>query len=105
MRCDPEPFDSGILSRCWPYQIPNPNANCMSHVSETDRLRDGPAMLLAHLPAVESVIAAVCRRHHLRREDAEDFGADVKLKLVENDYGILRKFRGQCQIRTYLAVV
>ena len=63
------------------------------------------ALLIKHLPAVERIIATVCRRHALRPEMGEDFASWAKLKLVENDYAILQKFRGESSITTYLTVV
>jgi RNA polymerase sigma factor for flagellar operon FliA len=48
---------------------------------------------------------SVCRRYGLADEDAEDFASDVRLKLQENDYGIIRKFKGRSAFNTYLNVV
>ncbi|HVS00081.1 MAG TPA: sigma-70 family RNA polymerase sigma factor [Thermoanaerobaculia bacterium] len=62
-------------------------------------------IFLDHLPQIEKVIASVCRRHHLQREDAQDFASMVKVKLIEDDYGVLRKFSGKSSIGTYLMVV
>jgi RNA polymerase sigma factor (sigma-70 family) len=47
----------------------------------------------------------VCARHRLSEADTEDFEAHVRLKVIENDYAILRKFQGRSSLRTYLAVV
>jgi RNA polymerase sigma factor (sigma-70 family) len=66
---------------------------------------EGQALLLAHLEVVERAITFVCRRHHLSSAEADDFASLVKLKLVEDDYSVLRKFQGRSSIRTYLAVV
>lgn len=77
----------------------------MVDASDTCGPFDGASLLVMHLGSVESVISFVCRRHHLTSADAEEFGAHVKLKLIENDYSILRKFGGRSHIRTYLAVV
>lgn len=46
-----------------------------------------------------------CRRHHLRAEEAEELESAVKLKLVEDDYAVFRKFEGQSKLSTYLTVV
>lgn len=58
-----------------------------------------------HLPLVERVIDSVCRRRALRQEEAEEFGAAARLKLVEDDYAVLRKFEGQSSLSTYLTTV
>ncbi|MCU1231611.1 MAG: polymerase sigma factor, sigma-70 family [Acidobacteria bacterium] len=68
-------------------------------------LMDPERLLVEHLPEVERTIAFICRRHHLRDADAEDFGQFVNLKLIEHDYAILRKFEGRSELRTFLSVV
>jgi RNA polymerase sigma factor for flagellar operon FliA len=37
--------------------------------------------------------------------EADDFASHPKLKLIEDDYAILRKFQGRSSLRTYLTVV
>ncbi len=63
------------------------------------------ARFLGQLPWVERVAASVCRRHGLSSDDADDFTSWVKLRLVEDDYAVFAKFRGESSITTYLAVV
>jgi len=41
----------------------------------------------------------------LNPQDREDLCAEVLLRLIENDFAILRRFRGQASLATYLAVV
>jgi RNA polymerase sigma-70 factor (ECF subfamily) len=41
----------------------------------------------------------------LRPEDIEDLAAEVLLQLVARDYAVLRQFRGQSSLATYLTVV
>jgi RNA polymerase sigma factor for flagellar operon FliA len=67
--------------------------------------QDLEAKFLANLPAAERILSALARRHALLPEVAEDFGSWAKLKLIENDYAILAKFRGESSITTYLTVV
>jgi DNA-directed RNA polymerase specialized sigma24 family protein len=50
-------------------------------------------------------ISFVSSRHHLPGSEADDFGSHVKLKLIEHDYAILKKFEGRSNLRTYLTVV
>lgn len=47
----------------------------------------------------------VCRRNGVWGEDAEDFASLAKMKLVEDNYATIRKFRGECKFTTYLATV
>jgi RNA polymerase sigma factor for flagellar operon FliA len=63
------------------------------------------ALFLANLAAIERIIAALCRRHGLAREDADEFASWSKAKLIEADYLVLRKFRGESALTTYLTVV
>jgi RNA polymerase sigma factor (sigma-70 family) len=62
-------------------------------------------LFLAQLGVIERVISFVSSRHHLPGSEADDFGSHVKLKLIEDDYAILRKFEGRSNLRTYLSVV
>jgi RNA polymerase sigma factor (sigma-70 family) len=63
------------------------------------------ALLVEHLDWIDRVGASICRRGGFSDEDAADFASWTKLKLLENDYAVLRKFRGDSAIRTYLTVV
>ncbi len=49
--------------------------------------------------------SAQCRSIRLSSEDAEDLAADVFLALIDNDFAVLRRFRGECSLATYLTVV
>jgi RNA polymerase sigma-70 factor (ECF subfamily) len=41
----------------------------------------------------------------LRPEDVEDLAAEILLQIVSNDYAVLRQFRGQSSLATYLTVI
>ena len=41
----------------------------------------------------------------LRPEDTEDLAAEVLLQIVNNDYSVLRQFRGHSSLATYLTVI
>lgn len=62
-------------------------------------------LFLKSLPLIEKIIAFASRRSRFSREDGEDFSSWVKLKLIEDDYGVLRQFKGGCSLGTYLSVV
>lgn len=47
----------------------------------------------------------MARRYGLSGDDAADFSASVRLRLVEDDYAVIRKFRGASSLRTYLTMV
>jgi RNA polymerase sigma factor for flagellar operon FliA len=63
------------------------------------------ATFVANLPVLERILAVVQRRHGLRGEQGEEFASWVKLRLVEDDYAVFGKFRGDSSLATYLTVV
>jgi RNA polymerase sigma factor (sigma-70 family) len=65
----------------------------------------GAEIISEYLDLTESVIAFVIARHRLPKEEAEDFAATVRLRLLERDCAILRKFEGRSSLRTFLTVV
>jgi RNA polymerase sigma-70 factor, ECF subfamily len=48
---------------------------------------------------------AYLRSMPLRAEDVEDVAAEILLQIVANDYAVLRQFRGQSSLATYLTVI
>jgi RNA polymerase sigma factor (sigma-70 family) len=61
-------------------------------------------LFLEQLPVIERAIAFVCRRYEVHGADAEDFASSVKLKLIENDYAVLRKFEGRSTFAAFIGV-
>ena len=45
------------------------------------------------------------RSSTLRPEDTEDLAAEILLQIVERDYAVLRQFRGQSSLASYLTVI
>lgn len=66
---------------------------------------DGERLFLAQLKTIEQAIAFACRRAGFRYADAEDFASYVKLRLIENDYLVLRKYEGRCPFAGYISIV
>jgi RNA polymerase sigma factor (sigma-70 family) len=62
-------------------------------------------LLVSQLALIDDVVGFVARRHWLLPQDREDFGSMVRLRLIENDYRVLREFRGHSTLRSYLVVV
>lgn len=62
-------------------------------------------LLTNNLGWVERVAAQVCRRHGLDPDESDEFAGWARMRLVEDDYAVLRKFRGESAITTYLTVV
>jgi RNA polymerase sigma factor for flagellar operon FliA len=62
-------------------------------------------LYLSHRELIERAIDSVCRRHRLSGADADDFAGTVRLHLIEDDYAVLKSFRGKSSLRTYLVAV
>jgi RNA polymerase sigma factor for flagellar operon FliA len=63
------------------------------------------ARFLEELNTIERAIRFACRRASLFDADAEDFESYVKLKLIENDYDVIRRFEGRSSFWAFIAVV
>jgi len=66
---------------------------------------DARALLEANLDLIERVIRFTARRQRLDESECEEFASIVKLKLIEDDYAVMRKFQGRCQLRTFITIV
>ncbi|MFN8061279.1 MAG: hypothetical protein U0Q12_19115 [Vicinamibacterales bacterium] len=66
---------------------------------------DLEALFLQHLSLIDRTAAFVARRRHMRVDRIRDFQSDVRLKIIEDDYAVLRKFQGRSRISTYLTTV
>jgi RNA polymerase sigma factor (sigma-70 family) len=66
---------------------------------------DWEASFLEHLPTIERVIRYASRRLGLRDVDHQDFASGVKLRLLEDNYSVLRQFAGASRFETYLTTV
>lgn len=65
---------------------------------------DYQRLLLDHLDFIDQIVLTTGRRRHLSAE-LEDFAGFVRLRLVEDDYAILRKFQNRSKLSTYLISV
>jgi RNA polymerase sigma factor (sigma-70 family) len=54
---------------------------------------------------IESVIRYACRCHRLSPDDADEFTSWARLRLLDHDQAVLRKFGGRSSWRTYLVSV
>ena len=66
---------------------------------------DYQKLLLEHLELVDRVVRYVARRHHLSKSDTEDLSSLVRLRLIDKDFAVLRKFQGRSNLATYLTTV
>ena len=66
---------------------------------------DARQLYVDHLDVIDRIAGSLCRRNGVRGADAEDFAADVRLRLLQDDYAVLRKYRGASSPPTFLTVV
>ena len=78
----PRPVDRGSTPNCTPEEL-----------------------YLSCLPRIEKVVDSVCRRHHCSEEHKDEFGAIVRVRLLEDEYLVLRKFQQKSTLETYLTTV
>lgn len=62
-------------------------------------------LLLANLGLVNEVVRFVARRQQLNTEQEAELESFVRLRLVEDDFRVLRQFEGRSSLRTYLTIV
>ena len=62
-------------------------------------------LFLESLPVVDGVVRALGRQYRLSRDEQDEFAGAVRLRLLEDDYGVLRRFEGRSSLRTYLRTV
>jgi RNA polymerase sigma factor (sigma-70 family) len=66
---------------------------------------DPETLFLEQLPTIDRAIRFACHRGSLRDEEMEDFASAVKLRLIENDYAVIRKHTPCSSFGAYIAVV
>lgn len=62
-------------------------------------------LLVRELPVIERITHAICRREGMDADEIEEFTAEVRLRLVKDDYAVLRAYQGRSQFTTYIAAV
>jgi RNA polymerase sigma factor (sigma-70 family) len=62
-------------------------------------------LLLENLGLLEQVIESLCTRKGMRVDEIDEFAAEVKLRLVNNNYAIIGAFANRSSFKTYLAAV
>jgi len=62
-------------------------------------------IFLEHLPFLKKLAAATARRRKASAEEGEEFTSELWIKLIEDDYAVIRGFKGDSKLETYLTVV
>ncbi len=60
---------------------------------------------LSQLDAIDRIVRFVGRQYRLTPEEQEEFQSIVRLKLIDRDYEVLRRFEGRSSLGTYLTTV
>lgn len=63
------------------------------------------ALFLRSLNTINLLCRETARRGRMGPDETDDFTSAVKLRIIANDYEVLRKFRGQSNLKAYLRVV
>jgi RNA polymerase sigma factor (sigma-70 family) len=58
-----------------------------------------------HADTIESVLAYTCRSHRLSADDGDEFSSWARLRLLEDDCAVLRKFGGLSSFKAFIVVV
>lgn len=66
---------------------------------------DAEALFLAHLNHIDRAALKACGKKGIRGADVEDFTAEVRMKLMEDDYAVVRRFAGNSEFKTYITAV
>ena len=62
-------------------------------------------LYLQNLRSIERIAAFVARRNHLGADEASEFTQEVRVRLLDDDYAVIRKFEGRSSFSTYLTTV
>jgi len=90
------------------HSIHGPLSTCIARARDpiiASESVDYERLVVDNLPLVDSVVRLIARRHRLSADEADELAGAVRLKLVEKDYEVLRKFEGRSHLRTYLVTV
>lgn len=73
--------------------------------SRMDDPQNPETLFLEHLGWIDRVSEMTCNQHGVYGAEAEDFAASIRLKMMADDYAIIRNHRGESLLKTYLAAV
>ena len=82
-----------------------PRSRCLTEVIILVTPVDYESAFLEQLEVIEDAVRFIARRYHLRPAELEELSADVRVKIIDNDYEVLRKFQGRSTLKSYLITV
>lgn len=63
------------------------------------------ALFLEHVEWIDRFASRACRSQGFVGDEAEDCTALMRMKLIEDDYAVVRRFAGDSELRSYLGIV
>lgn len=66
---------------------------------------DAEDLFTTHLSDIQRIVKFVCRSRGLDASETEEFLGHAILRLLQDDYAIIRRFEGRSSLRTYLTTV
>ena len=80
-------------------------AGASAPVAHVEHPIDDSGVLRQHLGAVGDAVRFVASRHRLSSDMTEELNSRALLHLVDHDYAVLRQWRRECSLPTYLTTV
>ena len=62
-------------------------------------------LFVSNLALIDRIVRSTCRPYRMSWADVDDFGSHAKVRIMEGDYAILRKFERRGSLGGYLCVV
>jgi RNA polymerase sigma factor (sigma-70 family) len=63
-------------------------------------------IFVENLRFIDAMAEDICHRYGVNGPaDLDEFAGSVRMQLIENDYAVLRRFRGESKLTTYLRIV
>ena len=75
------------------------------HVVSSDMEPNACELLTANISLIRQLVHATSRRHRLAECERQDFESWMWVRLVDNDFHVIRRFQGRAAFATYLRVV
>lgn len=69
-----------------------------------DPATSAEALFVENLSTLERVAAGFGRRYGMSSDETADLTSSIMVRIVEDDYAVFRKFRGESSLSTYLTV-
>lgn len=66
---------------------------------------DPKEFLVENLALIQDVVSSIGWRKGMNAAEIEEFAAEVRLRLIDNDCAIVRRFNGRSSFKTYIAAV